>query len=145
MTCCWNCTAVDFRSDFTDVELSFLVHHVSMDSFWIEPNGIYFYLHGCPGQVFQERFLCRWNTLKLRCSTNIAGDFRTIYSYHHQSVMNILNARNTRCYQHFHLCQLRSFPADKFQLPVPSPDKGGGLASGAARLSNPWQINYVVQ
>ena len=37
-------------------------------------------------------------------------------------------------------------PAERnVQLPVPSPDKGGGLASGAARLKTPWQINHGVQ
>ena len=33
----------------------------------------------------------------------------------------------------------------KIQLQVPSPDKGGGLASGAVRIKNPYGVQYTMK
>ena len=77
----WNAgTVLDFLSNVKDAEPSFLVlPYLSGFILADLAKGPVLLSAGYPGNVFHERFIWRWKSLKLRCSTNIAWDFSRPY------------------------------------------------------------------
>ena len=77
----WNVgTLLDFLSNFRDVEPSFLVLPC-LSGFILADlaQGPILLSAWYPGHVFHERFIWRWKSLKLRCSTTIAWDVSRPY------------------------------------------------------------------